>query len=102
MRQDYTEAEIKSKIVEIFAKAEAANSDVDAPDTITVMTYPNLIRIELSSMYEPPSMNFGIVKGISEYFETENINSDQFSWGGCETCDFGSSYGYTLTIEPQK
>jgi hypothetical protein len=40
---------------------------------------------------------------LAEFFDTKNINDDEkFSNGGCETCDWGSSYGFELVVRPDK
>ena len=50
-------------------------------------------------MYDHPTLNLKKLRALSEFFETDNINDDdRFSHRGCETCDYGSSYGFTLTI----
>jgi hypothetical protein len=52
-------------------------------------------------MYEAPSPNLKVMQELSKFFDTTNINDDdEFSEQGCETCDYGSKYGYTLSIRP--
>lgn len=58
-------------------------------------------KLDIVRMYEAPGLTFSQLKAIAEFFGTENINDDaRFSRGGCETCDYGSEYGFTLTIRP--
>lgn len=60
------------------------------------------IMIELSSMYSAPGLGFHNLIALSEFMGTKNINDDdRFGRGGCETCDYGSSYGFTLTVRPE-
>ena len=60
---------------------------------------PGKIQITVSAMYETPDLNFDILEKLANLFGTKDINDDdRFSHGGCETCDYGNSYGYTLVI----
>lgn len=62
----------------------------------------NPLRVRVSAMYESPPFNTAVVLAFAKMFDTVNIDEDRFSMGGCETCDYGSQYGYTLTIKPGK
>lgn len=58
-------------------------------------------NIGVSMMYEAPQLTFEILKKLANFFGTDRINDDdRFSMDGCETCDYGSEYGYTLTVRP--
>jgi hypothetical protein len=62
---------------------------------------PNLVAVKIECMYEAPSPNLKVMTELAEFFDTKNINDDDsFGESGCETCDYGSSYGYTLKIRP--
>lgn len=62
----------------------------------------NEIAVEISCMYEAPSPTLQIMRDLADFFGTENINDDDhFANSGCDTCDYGSSYGYTLTIRKE-
>ena len=64
---------------------------------------PELVKITISCMYEAPSPTLEVLMQLAEFFGTMNINDDdRFAFKGCETCDYGSSYGYTLTVRPEK
>jgi hypothetical protein len=55
--------------------------------------------LELSNMYEAPGLRLQDLIELVDFFGTKNIESaGNFSHGGCETCDFGSSYGFTLQV----
>lgn len=58
----------------------------------------NNFEIKVGAMYEPPTVNFEILKKLSELFGTVKIDLDNFAEGGCETCDHGSDYGHTIQI----
>lgn len=58
-----------------------------------------LVEVEATAMYDAPRLGFQQLKQISEFFGTENVDKyDDISWGGCETCDYGSSYGFVVRI----
>lgn len=60
----------------------------------------NTIKIYNSSMYECPQVQFNELKSLSELFGSEDIHTDMdyLVEKGCETCDYGSNYGYELSI----
>lgn len=95
----YTDSEIVDKVKEIWNDIP----DSSYGNTIDVTQTDSYVRIKLEAMYSPPGLSFAHMKRLSEYFGTDNINDDdRFSESGCETCDYGSSYGFTLTIRPTK
>ena len=54
---------------------------------------------EWTSMYSAPELTFKQMKEISDYFGTEEINFDNtISLSGCETCDYGSKYGFEIEV----
>lgn len=56
-------------------------------------------EIDFTKMYESPvDLNYQNIKVISDLFGTEDIDFDNVSEGGCETCDYGSRYGYTIQV----
>jgi hypothetical protein len=51
-------------------------------------------------MYDPPSLSYQLLRSWAEHFGTEKIDtSDNISQSGCETCDYGSKYGFRVIIE---
>lgn len=73
--------------------------DGDQPDDVEITEDEEGIKLKVSSMYRPPSLSFDILSKLSEMFGTININDDdRFGEGGCESCDYGSVYGFTLII----
>jgi len=88
----YSEEEIKDQVKKIWGN--------DEPDTIKVSIGLEAVSIELSSMYSAPGLNFAKLKALSDFFETDHIDDEErFSNGGCESCDYGSNYGFTLIIK---
>lgn len=98
----YSTAEITDKMQAIFDAANAENYCMgwETQGKIKViMNTPKLVKVKISCMYECPSPTFKLLTYISEFFDTKSINDDnRFAESGCETCDYGSSHGYTLTI----
>ena len=88
-----TEEEIKSAIALIW--------DRDEPDKVEITIKPNEVRIRMTSMFDPPGLNFEKLTRLSQFFGTMNIDdAERISDGGCETCDYGSCYGFELVIGP--
>jgi hypothetical protein len=49
-------------------------------------------------MYDAPPLTAERLMALCDLFGTRNIDVDRRSEGGCESCDWGSQYGYELTI----
>ena len=58
------------------------------------------VRVSISSMYEAPGLTFAQLMALAEWFDTKDIADERFHSGGCETCDYGSDYGFELIIKP--
>lgn len=54
--------------------------------------------LEYGKMYKAPTLNLAVLIELSELFGTKEIDVDDYSYGGCETCDWGSDYGHTIQI----
>lgn len=92
-----TEAEILAKANAIWPSNEWDHQK------ITVAAADNCVRITVARMYEPAGLSLANLMDLAEFFGTKAINDDdRFNNGGCETCDYGSSYGFTLTVRPEK
>lgn len=90
-----SEAAIRAKVEEVWDIENSPYLNID------IGLSKDRVTITVSSMYDPPSLSFAKLKVLAEYFETDNINDDdRFSNEGCETCDYGSSYGFTITVRP--
>lgn len=55
-------------------------------------------EIDFTEMYEAPTLSYKMMKELSELFGTEEIDFDEYSQGGCESCDYGSAYGYRVQV----
>lgn len=67
---------------------------------LKISTGDNSCRLEWSAMYDSP----GIISPkflftLCALFGTDDVDVDGFAYGGCETCDWGSSYGHTIDIK---
>ena len=88
-----TKKQIEKKVKEIWTDEGSVDTEISVKK--------DRVDITLSSMYSPPGLSFANLKALSEFFETDNINdADGFASPGCDTCDYGSSYGFTLVITP--
>lgn len=104
--KQHTEKEIEEKVREIwkedFFYDDACTMRRLQPPEVKVTVYPERVDIKLDMMYESPRLNLQLLMELAEFFGTKNINDDdRFSYNGCETCDYGSSYGFTLTVRPE-
>jgi len=62
----------------------------------------NNIQVKVSSMYDPPGLTFAQLMLLSEIFGTKQIDAgEKVADSGCETCDYGSSYGFVIDIKSE-
>jgi hypothetical protein len=98
MKMDNTKT---TEEIQAFVRSVWEKASVSQPSEINISIDIDEIKITVSSMYSPPGLNFNIFSQLSEFFKTRNINDDdRFSDRGCDTCDYGSCYGFTLTVRP--
>lgn len=57
------------------------------------------VDIRIAQMYEYVNVNLAVLEYFSELYGTKCIDVDDYMSGGCETCDYGSSYAKTLQIK---
>ncbi len=66
---------------------------------VTVVGAVDGCDIEFGKMYDPPPpLNLRHMDALGKLFGTEDVTVNGYSVEGCETCDFGSDYGYTINI----
>lgn len=103
--KEHTTQEITDKVQSVFDAAHAKHYCMgwEPNGCIEVeKNTPEMVRVTISCMYEAPSPTLDVLTQLAEFFGTKNINDDDnFANGGCKTCDYGSSYGYTLTVRPE-
>lgn len=61
--------------------------------------YGDEVHIEVSKMYEHLPLTFDTLMKLSELFGTRDYSVNQWSHGGCETCDYGSKYAHEFTVK---
>ena len=89
-----TEEEIKE-----FLQRETNFYDTNYEPELRVCE--DYVEITVEDMYEAPTLNYSILHKIAKFFDTMYVSDEEnFGGGGCETCDYGSRYGFTLTIRP--
>lgn len=102
----YTDEQIKAKCLQVWNAEHERECMIgwerDGSGIEVVENDPNRIQIKIECMYGAPTFNLPLLMELAEFFGTKNINDDDsFALSGCETCDYGSSYGFTLTIRPE-
>lgn len=73
----------------------------DSKWPVGAVRHPKLgegFEIDFTEMYEAPKLSFKMMQELSTLFGTKEIDFDDVSQGGCETCDYGSKYGYTIQV----
>lgn len=94
-----TNEQITTDVTELVKKAVGDDYHYFSDLTVEVEREGDTIKIHVEDMYSSPPFNSGLVFDLVEYFGTKNINSNQFSIEGCETWDYGYSYGYDLIVK---
>lgn len=91
---------LKERIIEILNDESSRYNDPYCKVTKTERGF----SLMLGAMYEAPGViTFAKLQMLSELFGTVKIDVDDYSEGGCETCDYGSDYGHEIKIyEPTK
>lgn len=96
----HSDEAIISKIEQIWASDHSKFDDFKIE---LLKNKPKYVEVKLSRMYEAPGLSLSHLLAVSKFFETQNITDpEHFSLGGCESCDYGSSYGFTLVIQPEE
>lgn len=103
MNNTYTKEQIEEKVREIWKECAPKNTyKEDKIEELEVSIEQDCIILKLSNMYSAPGLSFKHLKKLSEFFETDNINNEgDIIECGCETCDYGSSYGFVLWVRPE-
>lgn len=102
----HSNEEITEAILKIWDEVKTERKDlwyesIGSDDFAVQENTPEMVRVRFAKMYSAPSLSFAHLKKLSAFFGTDNIdNGDEFSDPGCETCDYGSSYGFTIYIKP--
>lgn len=94
---------VNKKVEDIFKGGKDKYTYEDFDIKSYQYSNPDRIEVKVSKMYSFVEINSIILLKLSQLFETLNIDvTDRDSNPGCETCDYGSNYSYTLVIKPEK
>lgn len=89
---------IEEKIARAIELVQARNSESYEKPVVTATNDGETVRIHAARMYSFVDVSFAALKELSELFGTDQIDTDQSSVSGCETCDYGSSYDVTFIV----
>lgn len=93
---NYTEKQLKTIVNDVLKGGDYSFIELDV--SILKQNEKELL-FEVSRMYDCPPLGFKQLKALSEVFQTDNIDKyDDISSSGCETCDYGSRYGYAFRV----
>jgi len=57
------------------------------------------LSFEWIDSYSAPDLSFKIMTEIVNFFDADDLKTEQdIHNSGCETCDYGSSYGYSVRV----
>lgn len=91
--------EFAEKVAACFEGAEGVYNwrDLD----VEVREYDEGLHVTVSQMYEYLPMNLDIMLKLADVFGTRKYGVNQWSHGGCETCDYGSKYAHEFHVPKQ-
>lgn len=87
---------MKTNVDEIKAYVEQLWPDAK----VSVGNTAASLVIDVEQMYEYVDLKLYHLKKLSDFLQTDNIDTDKTAYGGCETCDYGSSYTVQLIARP--
>ena len=74
--------------------------EIDYLDDFTIWVKTNKqdhLLVEVTCMYYSPDVSYDQIAEIAKQLNFSKFEKyDEISRGGCDTCDYGSSYGYAL------
>lgn len=89
-----TDEEILAKLEEVFQCDR-----IDQPKFEITRRADDAIELQIGKMYDAPNLSFERLDAVARFFDTKNVETEsEFSHGGCETCDYGSEYGFILLV----
>lgn len=96
--KEHTDEEIREFLQQVFT----GNLDnYSGADTIDITRNPDNIELRIAAEYRAPKLRFEDINRLAEFFDTMNVETNsEFGSSGCDTCDYGSEYGYYLYVSP--
>lgn len=97
-----TDAEIRAKVAELWPDVNLNETGWGNRDKyFDIERKSGYIDITVAQMYGKPGLSFPQLNALAQFFDTMNVETEEeFAGGGCETCEYGSKYGFTLRISP--
>jgi hypothetical protein len=96
-----TDEEIWKKLQELWPDT---NDHSRYGNEKTIHRNAGALRFRVTRMYDwdpIPALTLDKRLALSEFFDTMNVEHDgEVSEGGCETCDYGSEYGFEVLVRP--
>lgn len=89
------EREIATEVQALYERVTNSRCQID----IFARILPDRLELEFVDEYEKPHISFDLLSELSEHFSTRLIDvRDGLVSPGCETCDYGSSYGVIVSL----
>jgi len=93
-------ADLSKKIYACFQGEEEVYEFLDF--FVDVEESRDSLTVKVWQMYDYLPMNFKVMTRIAEAIGTSDFNVNQWSFSGCETCDYGSRYEHEITFKREK
>lgn len=82
----------------LIFKNEDVTNHIEYQDTTFHEILGNGVVLLVGSMYKFPELSKTDIEEIKNHFDARYIDIDKYQRKGCEKCDYGSDYGYVMTI----
>lgn len=86
---------MKEQLLKIFPFPK---NDMFDDEYLKVSRIGDEALIEWGAMYTAPAFTLAMLFPLVDLLGTQNIRVDNESYGGCETCDWGSRYWHEFRI----
>lgn len=94
-----TDEEIKAKVEELWPEMEWKGGW--GSESSRIVRGDGFIDITVAKMYDwdKLQLTFQNINALAEFFDTLKVETqEEINEGGCETCDYGSRYGFVLRV----
>ena len=85
----------KEEVVACWEGCEEYISEFDAE----VQDREDAFDVTVKAMYEYVPLTLDILLKLAKVFGTDKFRQSQYHSGGCDTCNFGSSYEVTFSFD---
>lgn len=101
-----TEKEIQDAVKLVIASLPDYDEFYHSPDEVEVsINEPGHILFEATKMYDWDRLKITdeVLEAFRQFFGADNVEHyDDISIGGCESCDYGSTYGFAIRLWDNK